>query len=97
MRPGIEPTSSWILVRFITAEPQQELPRIVLLNLSSTPGSEECRKSTCPLLHFPVTLRRATASTFGVILIIPYFAPLTVVSKRLFVLERLRHSQETEK
>ena len=24
-RPGIEPTSSWILVRFISTEPQQEL------------------------------------------------------------------------
>ena len=27
-RPGIEPTSSWLLVRFITAKPQQELPYI---------------------------------------------------------------------
>ena len=26
--PGIEPTSSWILVRFITAEPRWELPVI---------------------------------------------------------------------
>ena len=25
-RPGIEPASSWILVQFIIAEPQQELP-----------------------------------------------------------------------
>ena len=25
-RPGIEPTSSWILVRFITTEPQWEIP-----------------------------------------------------------------------
>ena len=25
VRPGIEPTSSWILVGFITTEPQQEL------------------------------------------------------------------------
>ena len=25
-RPGIQPTSSWILVRFIAAEPQRELP-----------------------------------------------------------------------
>ena len=24
-RPGVKPASSWILVRFITAEPQQEL------------------------------------------------------------------------
>ena len=25
MRPGIEPASSWVLVRFVTAEPQQGL------------------------------------------------------------------------
>ena len=25
-RPGIEPASSWILVRFVSPEPQQELP-----------------------------------------------------------------------
>ena len=25
VKPGIKPASSWILVRFITAEPQQEL------------------------------------------------------------------------
>ena len=25
MRPGVEPVSSWILIRFISAEPQQEL------------------------------------------------------------------------
>ena len=30
-RPGIEPASSWMLVRFISAEPQRELP-IQLLN-----------------------------------------------------------------
>ena len=28
-RPGIEPTSSWILVRFISTEPQWELPHII--------------------------------------------------------------------
>ena len=30
MSPRIEPTSSWILVRFITAEPQWELPPLFL-------------------------------------------------------------------
>ena len=30
-RPGIEPTSSWILVRFVTAEPQWELPHTLIL------------------------------------------------------------------
>ena len=31
-RPGIEPTFSWILVRFITAEPQWELHHMVLID-----------------------------------------------------------------
>ena len=30
MRPGIERTSSWILVRFVSAEPRQELLEIPL-------------------------------------------------------------------
>ena len=30
LRPGIEPVSSWILVGFVTAEPQRELPLLVL-------------------------------------------------------------------
>ena len=29
VRPGIESTSSWILVRFISAAPQQELPNVL--------------------------------------------------------------------
>ena len=33
-RPGIEPTSSWILVGFITAEPQWELLLVICLLLS---------------------------------------------------------------
>ena len=31
-RPGIEPASLWILVRLVTAQPQQELPRRVFYN-----------------------------------------------------------------
>ena len=30
VRPGIEPTSSWILVRFIIVEPQWELPPLLI-------------------------------------------------------------------
>ena len=30
-RPGIEPASSWILVRFVSVLPQQELPLILFL------------------------------------------------------------------
>ena len=33
MRPGIEPATSWFLVRFIPAAPRQELP-IVILNMT---------------------------------------------------------------
>ena len=36
-RPGIEPASSWILVRSITAEPQRELPVSHLLMRVGTP------------------------------------------------------------
>ena len=35
-RPGIEPTSSWILVRFVSAVPQQELPREHRLKITRT-------------------------------------------------------------
>ena len=32
MRPGIEPASSWILVGFVTTEPQRELPDLIFVN-----------------------------------------------------------------
>ena len=31
MRPGIKPTSSWILVRLVTTEPQRELQGTLLI------------------------------------------------------------------
>ena len=34
VRPGIEPASSWILVGFISAEPQWEFPLFLLQNVS---------------------------------------------------------------
>ena len=34
LRPGIEPATSWLLVRFISAAPQWELLKIVILCLS---------------------------------------------------------------
>ena len=34
VRPGIEPTSSWILVRFVTTRPQKDLQRFCFLSLS---------------------------------------------------------------
>ena len=37
MRLGIEPTSSWILVRFITAEPRRELPGLIFFNENIRP------------------------------------------------------------
>ena len=35
MRPGIEPVSLWMLVRFLSAEPRQELPQAVLISLQT--------------------------------------------------------------
>ena len=29
-RPGFKPASSWILIRFVSTEPRQELPRFIL-------------------------------------------------------------------
>ena len=48
MGPGIEQTSSWILVRFVTAEPQQEL-QILVFSDWECPMLEEnviCKNST---------------------------------------------------
>ena len=38
MRPGIEPASLWILVRFISAEPQQELLHFMIFIFSIIVG-----------------------------------------------------------
>ena len=39
MRPGIETTSSFILARFVTAEPQWELPLFIYLSIRQSPHS----------------------------------------------------------
>ena len=36
VRPGIEPTTSWFLVGFTSAVPQQELPSVVFLKVKSS-------------------------------------------------------------
>ena len=46
-RPGIEPLSSRILVRFVTAEPQRELQLLVFLSHSPSPSF------LLPREHFP--------------------------------------------
>ena len=43
--PGIKPVHSWIPVRFITAEPQQELP-------DHSFNFSNCNQSICILLYF---------------------------------------------
>ena len=43
VRPGMEPASSWILVGFVTAEPQQELPHFC--NLASAFYFYSCSSS----------------------------------------------------
>ena len=39
--PGIEPTSSWILVGLVTANPQWELPTVNINDLDQTTICEE--------------------------------------------------------
>ena len=46
LRPGIEPVSSWILVRFVTAEPQQEL--MYMKNFSSFICNPQKWETRCP-------------------------------------------------
>ena len=45
-RPGIEPVSSWMLVRFVSTEPRQELHTVVLLCIPLLPNGDE------HLIHF---------------------------------------------
>uniref|UniRef100_A0A4X1UAF3 Uncharacterized protein n=1 Tax=Sus scrofa TaxID=9823 RepID=A0A4X1UAF3_PIG len=55
-RPGIEPETSWFLVRFVSAESQQELPtpnslsRMCLLCACIVPGSKPHHVSTSLVL-----------------------------------------------
>ena len=46
-RPDIEPASLWILVRFVTAEPQWELPTPILFYKNQNKASQ-----TLPMYHF---------------------------------------------
>ena len=48
VRPGIEPTSSWLLVRFVSAEPQQELPKYYFLNIILWFSKRSQKKSINP-------------------------------------------------
>ena len=43
-RPGIEPTSSWLLVRFVSAEPQQELLKLGFIE--AKPRSSSTARTT---------------------------------------------------
>ena len=60
MRPGIEPASSWILVRFVSTEPQWDLP----MNFSFIDMKAiKLTKKKEPRDFF--SLFRATAATYG--------------------------------
>ena len=51
VRPGVKPSSSWILVGFVTAEPQWELQSIVNLNvviISSLQQNDSVNRYTYP-------------------------------------------------
>ena len=58
MRPGIKPTSLWILVRFITAEPQWELPGTFRICTSHS-----CLLSLLLLLHLPFKVTGVTGTS----------------------------------
>ena len=59
VRPGIKPSSSWILVRFVSIAPQWELPSFLLLMLlfSShfSPLKPVCSLSNTKLIIFMIT------------------------------------------
>ena len=57
-RPGIESASSWILVRFITTKPEQELPRWLFKQLRRIASFQEWlwMKLTCLWWAFPYSL-----------------------------------------
>ena len=52
VRPGIEPKSSWILVGFVTVEPQQELPPNPIQLLELAYQFTSILTLTLPLLRF---------------------------------------------
>ena len=57
VRPGIEPASSWLLVSFVTTEPQWELPTVRFLTCWATMGTPE---------SFLKKLHKTIFMTFGV-------------------------------
>ena len=79
-RPGIEPASSWILVGFFTAKPQQELPFFLSFLCPSLPSSlpfpSLSRKSSAML--WPVYLLRWTAGNSIGVQVPPLSAGVTV-------------------
>ena len=65
VRPGIKPTSSWILVGCVTAEPQQELP---IYRAFSSPKTTPCNP-TCLRHHFPFPLSSHPLATTNLLLL----------------------------
>ena len=60
MRQGIEPASSWTLVRFVSAEPRWELP---IFNFTSNSKVYKVEKMKIPLLSHPMELSYFPLST----------------------------------
>ena len=49
VRPGIKPASSWLLIGFVTTEPQWELPRQWIFN---------------PIIHSPIKFNEVPTLSF---------------------------------
>ena len=64
MRPGIEPTSSWILVRFVTTVPQQEPPVPGFKHIFKIYSNEYCHSwMNCgEFIWYPILLAAVNAS-----------------------------------
>ena len=74
-RPGIEPTSSWWLVRFISTESQGEFPRICFLAKSPDDENAACLGTICTLsswaLNYPSSSKEVPRGhTFKALLIL---------------------------
>ena len=90
-RPGIEPASSWITVRFVTAEPSQELLLILSLNENKTDAIPSLNIINT-LEHSPIITRTSFAVHTYVFTTSPAFNsfPLPILQINTFLLFKIQ-------